>query len=309
MITDRIQEAETRWPQLRFRKKTADEASSSCPFCNQGDDRFLIFDDGGYWCRQCESKGWLDEENSEWSQLDPLERRVRLLEAEQRRARREREEQARQLSALQRMMRCTDHLKYHDMLDWDAIEYWHDEGMNNDTIDTYKLGFCPRCPTDRDRRASYTIPVFGRDGETLINIRHRLIGSQNGDKYRPHMAGLGAQLFNAKHTQLATQSIIVTEGEKKSLVLEQERFPNVAIMGARSFKKEWLTWLAPFEIVYVALDPDALDSARRLAAMFDGRGRIVDLPCKVDDMIVQYGATRDDLQWFMDRARPVRGTR
>lgn len=306
MIEQRITEAETRWPQLRFKKKTPKEASAPCPFCNNGRDRFLIFADGGYWCRQCDTRGWLDENDSEWNKLDPTERRLRLLEAEQKRARREREAQAQRLSALERMARCTDHLVYHRNLTMEALDYWWSEGMTNETIDQYKLGFCARCPTDNQGRPSYTIPVYGRDGTTLLNIRHRLIG-EDKSKYRPHLAGLGAQLFNAKFTAQPNGQIIVTEGEKKSIILEQQGFANVGIMGQRSFKTEWLRWLHPFDTVYVALDPDAIASAWRLARMFDGRGRVVTLPCKIDDMIVKYGANKDDVAWFLSMARPVKG--
>lgn len=305
-IHSTIHQAENRWPQLRFKKKTANEASAACPFCMTGIDRFLVFADGGYYCRQCEAKGWIDEEDSDWNKLDPTERRLRLIEAEQRRARQEREESARQISALQRMAECQDYLHYHDALTWEAIDYWHSEGMTNETIDQNKLGFCPRCPTDRLGRPSYTIPVFGRDGTTLVNIRHRLIGDGDGGKYRPHVSGLPVMLFNAKYTKQPKDSIIVAEGEKKSLVLEQHAFPNVGLMGQRAFKRKWLEWLEPFPIVYVALDPDAKDSAERLAAMFEGRGRVVDLPVKSDDFFTVYGGTQDDFGWFVGRARPIK---
>lgn len=304
-IDGRIREAETRWPHLRFKRKTPKEAASSCPFCHQGEDRFLIFDDGGYWCRVCDIKGWLDEEDDDWQKLDPTERRLRILEAEQRRARREREEMQREIDALKVMAECKDHLRYHKNLSFEAIDYWRTEGMSNDTIDKHKLGYCDRCPTDRYERPSYTIPVFDRDGTTLINIRHRLIGDGGGGKYRPHMAGLPVALFNARHTVKPADSIIIAEGEKKSLVLEQYGFPNVAIMGKRAFKREWLEWLASFGTVYVALDPDAVDSAQRLAALFNGRGRVVDLPCKIDDMIVKRGATPEDIRVFLHWSRPV----
>jgi DNA primase len=222
---------------------------------------------------------------------------------------RKQEEQERRLSALERMHNCTDHLRYHREMDLRQMEYWLDEGIDADSIAKYQLGFCPRCPTDREGRSSYTIPVYDRDGDTLINIRHRLLTSDKGDKYRPHTAGLGAQLFNAAFTTQKKSGIIVTEGEKKSIVLDQYGLSSVAIMGKRSFKTEWLEWLKPFSTVYVALDPDARDSAERLAGLFDGRGMVVDLPCKVDDMLVKHGATPDDIRWFMSMARPIEGKR
>ena len=301
-MQDILRQAETRWPQLRFKKKTNGEYSASCPFCHNGQDRFLLFTDGGFWCRQCDHKGWVDDDNSQWDKLDPTEKRLRILEAEQRRARQEREETERRMSALEKMANCTDHLRYHEGLTWEAIDYWHAEGMTNATIDRYKLGYCERCPTDRDGRPSYTIPVVGRDGATLTNIRHRLLNANGGDKYRPHAAGLGAQLFNSHYTTATSGNIIITEGEKKSIVLAQENFANVGIMGQRSFRREWLDWLTPFKWVYVALDPDAQESAQRLAGMFNGKGRVVAVPVKADDFFTKYGGTRDDFAHYVEIA-------
>lgn len=308
-IVANMHAAETRWPQLRFKKKTNGEASASCPMCHNGRDRFLIFADGGYWCRQCNAKGWIDEEDSEWSKLDPTERRLRLLEAEQRRARHEREEQQRQLTALQRMAKCQDHIHYHSDMTTDQMEYWLNEGMTVETIMKYKLGWCPRCPTDFNGRSSYTIPVFGRDGETLTNIRHRLIGDGDGGKYRPHLSGIPVQLFNSQvlSTSASAASILVLEGEKKSICLDQCGFPNVSVMGKRSFKREWLDWLKPFQAVYIALDPDATESADGLARLFDNRARVVNLPVKADDFFHIYGGTKSDFEWFLKRARPASG--
>jgi len=296
--------------QIQLKKVGRDEYAGPCPWCG-GEDRFHVWERGNYWCRpgpgHCGKEGWVD--TLDGNELTPEQRRLLALEAKQREMERRQEEHDRRLSALERMAKCTDHLSYHRALDWQAIDYWHREGMTNATIDTHKLGYCARCPTDRDGRASYTIPVYGRDGSTLINIRHRLVMGPSGDKYRPHLAGLGAQLFNSRYTATPGEFIIITEGEKKSLVLEQEGLPNVAIMGKRSFNKEWLKWMEPFATVYVALDPDAQESARRLAALFSGRGRVVRLPCKVDDMVVRYGATGNDVMDFMRLGYPVDGNR
>ena len=308
-IHHQIMLAEQRW-HLQFKRKTSNEASSSCPFCHQGEDRFLIFAEGNYFCRQCASKGWIDEKDRDYKKLTDTERRLLALEAEQRQAQREREENSRRLSALEKMHSCTDHHAYHEALTWEAIDYWRGEGITNESIDSYKLGFCPRCPTDREGRPSYTIPVFDRDGKTLINIRHRLDESISGDRYRPHMAGLGVQLFNARFTNgNGSNSLIITEGEKKSIVLDQEGFANVGIMGKRCFKREWLEWLEPFRTVCVALDPDATESAERLAGMFKGRGRVVDLPVKPDEFFWRYNGTGKDFERFLGLARPVKQTR
>lgn len=303
-MLDIVTAAEQRWG-LQFKRKTASEYSGPCPFCREGEDRFLIFDDGGFWCRQCGSKGWTREDNQR--SMSGLERRVLKLENEQRQLERRQAEQERRLSALERMCRCKDHLLYHKNLNRneDALGYWLAEGVTYETMDRYQLGYCSRCPTDIEGRPSYTIPVI--NGGKLVNIRHRLAGETGGDKYRPHMAGLGTQLFNADAIRDPRPEVLILEGAKKCIVVGQFGFDAVAIMGKRAFRPEWLERFERIRTVYVALDPDARESAQRLAAVFGKRGRVVDLPCKPDDMFVLYGATGDDLRAYLRVARPVDG--
>ena len=296
-IEQRIAEAETRWPGLQF-KRTGNEAHSACPTCG-GTDRFCIFEDGGYFCRQCDAKGWLDDDQHKpitEAQLTQI--RIKRLEYQE-------AEHGRRLSALEIIHASQDHLRYFHNLEVQssAIEYWDSQGMSLQTIDDYLLGYCPRCPTDGDKRASYTIPVmaFGK----LWNIRHRLIGGDPHDKYRPHLAGLPAMLFNADNLTTAGDSIVIVEGEKKSIITAQSGFANVGMMGKSGFKPEWSAKFRRFSTVYVALDPDAEAQAVQIAALFEGRGRVVYLPDKVDDLITHYGATHDDIEWFIKRGTKV----
>lgn len=292
---------------ITLKKASRDEYYGPCPFCG-GVDRFRVWRDrNNFWCRpgpgHCGKKGFVDELTGEKPTQE--QRRLLALEAAQRRIELEQIENAKRLTALEQMHQSRDHLRYHFDMDLRQMEYWLQEGMSADMIGKYSLGWCPRCPTDRDRRPSYTIPVFDRDGETLINIRHRLIGGDQGSKYRPHMAGLGVQLFNSQVLSTAGSSVLLGEGEKKSIVTTEMGLPSVSIMGKRSFKREWLEWFAPFQTINVVLDPDAQESSEALARLFDNRGRVVCLPVKADDFFVQYGGTKSDFEWFLKRARPA----
>ena len=76
MGIDPVTEAERRW-HIQLKRKSGDEYVGPCPFCNAGEDRFHVWQDrGNYWCRQCDAKGWLDEDKD----LSDHERRIRELE-------------------------------------------------------------------------------------------------------------------------------------------------------------------------------------------------------------------------------------
>lgn len=235
--------------------------------------------------------------------IDDQERRLRALEYKTRQLERKQAEHERRLSAIERIHACTDHIRYHDAMPDEAVFYWNTQGFMTKTIERFKLGYCHRCPTDTDHRPSYTIPVVSNG--KLWNIRHRILGAGNGDKYRPHIAGLPTVLFNADDLRTNSQSILIVEGEKKSMIASQEGFCNVGIMGACTFDMAWLQRFNRFKAVYVALDPDATEKAEDIAALFGIRGRVVYMPDKLDDLIVNHGATADDIRRFIELSRPV----
>jgi len=306
-IHEAIQLARTRWPTLEPRSTLDHEAHSPCPYCG-GDDRFVLFDNGYWFCRpgpgHCGREGWIDDDKQvQWT---PEERRLRRIEAEQARARREREALDRRMSAIERLNASGAHVIYHDSLDESAYQWWTAQGVELYTVHDYQLGYCPRCPTDRERRASYTIPLWDYEHHQLLNIRHRLIGAENGDKYRPHMAGLGTCLAFSHHLREADYGVIV-EGSKKALVCHQYGFPTVGVMGKHGgFKREWLDWF-PRGPVYIALDPDATESAERLGKGIAKTGKVVKVarfPLKPDDLFVA-GGTAQEFGYYLQLARRV----
>ena len=103
----------------------------------------------------------------------------------------------------------------------------------------------------------------------------------------------------------ATERILIVEGEKKSIVLAQAGFPNVGITGKRAFKKSWIPWFANVREIVIALDPDATESAYKLAGMLGERARVAVTPVKIDDAIVRYGAGADDIRGMLRWARQV----
>ena len=292
--------AHQRWG-IEFVPKNTHEAHGPCPICGKADDDgFIVFEQGYYLCRPGGCSGWLDENDRQ--QLTPEQRAIRQLQAESARQARQIREHEKRLSALEQMHRCADHLTYHRALDTRDRDYWHSQGMTDATIDRYLLGVCYACPTDKEHRPSWTIPVV--NGGKLVNIRHRLIEAPKGDKYRPHLAGLGNTLFNADHLYTGADTVLVCEGEKKSIVTTQEGFPSVGLMGMTSFPPAWAVRFESFSTVHVALDPDAQVEAVKVAGLFGGRGQVVTLPCKADDFFVEGGTAREFAE-FLRLARRV----
>jgi len=95
----------------------------------------------------------------------------------------------------------------------------------------------------------------------------------------------------------------MVEGETKTIVLSQQGFATVGIMGCKGFADDWATKFGRTEVV-VALDPDATEDAYEIAAKLEN-GRVAELPSKPDDMIVKHGATKSDMEWFFNQARPA----
>lgn len=305
-IERRITEAQQRWPALVFKRKNTDEASADgCPFCSMvDDDGFLVFSDGGYWCRKCSQQGWIDEEEAQpLSREELLELRVRRLERKQL-------EHDRRLTKLEQLQQSRPDLRYYRSLTESAMEYWFSEGIYTEAIEKFRLGYCDACPT-YTQSPSYTIPVYSYGGD-LVNVRHRLIKPNGTGKYRPEMGGLGTSLYHADALREPQKRIIIAEGEKKSIVLSQHGFPAVGLMG-KSFKwkRPWFDWFRDHGRIIIALDPDALESAWRLGEVFTREGfdnvSVARFPVKPDDAIVKHGAQAGDVEGILRNAKRVRG--
>jgi len=305
-IEEAVGMAERRWPGYEF-KITGRTAHGLCPICGKAtEDGFNIFDDGGYFCRPGGCTGWMDDDQQHtWT---PEELRLRKIEAEIKQLARAQREHDRRLTALERLNRSNIHERYHANLDEAAYSWWCAKGVECWAIQEYKLGYCPRCPTDKEHhRPSYTIPLWDQARGTLLNLRHRLAHADNGDKYRPEMAGLGTCLAFPHHLIDAEMGIIL-EGAIKSLCTGQYGLPTVGIMGKRGrFQTAWLDMFPMGKPIYIGLDPDAQENAERLGAGIAKTGKevyVVDWPDKPDDMLVN-GCTPDEWMHYVHQGRRV----
>lgn len=311
MVADPIAIAEAHW-HIRFQKTGRNEYRSlnGCPICGDGgkgdrSDRLRLFVDGDrsrVWCRACDYKVFIDSLDKEKISAD--EWRIRAIERRQAELERKQREHEERLSALERIHRCQDHIGYHRFMTEQNRGWWHEQGIYDQAIDKFMLGFCPRCPTDTEHRPSFTIPVM-RGGQ-LENIRHRIANVEGGNKYRPHMAGLGLQLFNADVLDEKPTRVLIVEGEKKTMVFDQYGYPAVGILGKSSWYKAWIPWFDGVKEIVIALDPDAQDSAWNLAGILGERCRVAQFPQKPDDFIIQNNAGSRDIDAILRLARPMR---
>lgn len=275
-----------------YKQKTKKEYSAACPFCQAGEDRFLFWPDkGNYYCRKCGAKGFIDDPAKlafTQEQYDAWKR------AEIERERKEQEEITARIETLSQSDRAE---RYHRQMS--NRSYWYSQGLTDESIDYYKLGYSPACPTFPDS-PSWTIPIYYRG--KLYNIRHRLANPHDSGKYRPEFAGLPATMFNADLLDKGDWMTVLVEGEVKSMVLTQYGLNAVGIPGANSFKDKWIKLFQPVGTVFIALDPGAEAQALEIGQTLHGNGinaRICHLPVKPDDFLVKYRGTARELFQFL----------
>lgn len=196
-------------------------------------------------------------------------------------------------------------LAYHKNLNGQGAYVKKTWGLNDYSLDAFKIGFCEVCPTST-YSPSITIPYYWH--EKLINVRHRLLSPNGSGKYRPEVVGLPSMLFNA--SVIDGDWIILVEGEFKAIVLTQYGFPAVAIPGASNYKlvKKTLGLFKRSSRVYVALDPGAEAEADKIGDILTGGRidtRLVTLPVKPDDFFVIYGGTPRQFSNFIQQGKRV----
>jgi len=210
-------------------------------------------------------------------------------------------------------------LDYYANLDkYDKRPLWHKRGLSDLWIDYFQVGYSPsRTFGAGDKTVtspSLTIPTIrptltetgafqGRDITWhCVGLVHRLLADETpGGKYRPHTSGLGKSLFNCDiYSEKILGPVLLVEGEIKAMVtwatMQDYVKDHKTILGGytvvgvagKSIKSDWLDELSHASQVVVCLDPDARREAESAARTIGtDRARILDLPGKIDDMILE----------------------
>jgi hypothetical protein len=257
------------------------QAVGICPICLQrtgdgGEDRFVTFREGNYWCRRCENKGWWD-----------VTRKPTREEIEG-----QKEKKSEELKTLYQMMhQCKDWCHYNKEV---IRELWGEQGLTPADIDKWGLGYCNHYPSMLESIGpTLTIPVFF--GGELWDIRHRVLNPASGaTRYRSHLPGLVPIWFNLDRAK-PSPTVFVVEGEKKAMIMDRSGFPTIGYPGVNQLKFAPALITREFkpnqEIVFVP-DPGTECQVIGVAQELKKRGfrvSLVDPLTKPDDFILEYG--------------------
>jgi hypothetical protein len=226
----------------------------------------------------------------------------------------------------------------------EAREMWEKRGLSRMWQDYFRVGYSPSREFWHDNKVftspSLTIPTWrgfhlthstaldepNKDdpGGTnnacrCIGLAHRLLlPDAPGGKYRPHLSGVGKPLFNCDiYAPEILGDVLLIEGEVKSMVTWariQDTFPapsalrgmTVVGIAGKSFKREWVEEFSGAARIWICLDPDARNTAPKIAGLLGAaRCRVIYLPNKIDDMLIAGTLQVSDIPALMKTARGV----
>lgn len=289
-------------------RKSHNEYSGSCPQCGgvphqngSAPDRFVMFVIGRYgfplgFCRKCGYR-WTDKGNLP-SKEDVDQWRQYQIEVEKSRL----EAAKRSLELLQNDKAWEQFYSNNNAYSRNIFTEW---GISPSWVDYLKLGlitdYAIKSGEEVYHSPAVTIPVWNV-GSVVQNVKIRLTNPRTDrDRYRNLYPMGQSYLFVPRHDQPLKNTVILVEGEKKAIVLEQYLDnPNLRVVGlqTKTPAPELFSQLNQVEIAYIFLDPDAFEkenkakeSAVEYVTRMIGRqrARIVDAPVKIDDGIVKYG--------------------
>jgi hypothetical protein len=267
--------------QVSLHRHTANQYVGPCPFCGEGVDRFVVWQLGNYWCRQCDARGW-------WKEGDIEEARLQA----EKRQRREEELRA-------ELRKNTDWMDWRDNLhnSDEGMALCEGEGLRAEDLLKFHVGL-----TDDYRGApALTFPVFV-DG-VLTDIRMRRLDrtpeglrmAQSSFRYCSYYPGTSAIAYNLDSIN-KERRILIVEGEKKTIICSRVWGSVIGIPGARTFAKTWpeiQARLRPVQAVILGFDPDAvslMNQAADLVMKSSGIGVYLSYwPLKPDDFFLKYG--------------------
>jgi len=293
---------------LHVKQYTANEWRSECPVCGDAGhagrdapDRFVMRYDGDRsraWCRKCDYTAFAVNVIRDGGAHDITAEELHEISE---RARIERDKQAQALQA--RLSEFTTQelwIELNRRMTEENRQWWATRGIPSDWQDFWKLGY-------RSDKDAYSIPYFDQDFHP-VTIQYRLTHPpQPNDKYRWEY-GLHSAAYITRPDMPLSGPVLICEGAIKAMVAHLAgtggKMQTLAVPSKADFA-DVETLIEKCGTVFVCLDPDAKDRAQELATNIGKRARIVDLPGKIDDLILGYGLGQRRLRMALKYARPI----
>lgn len=122
-------------------------------------------------------------------------------------------------------------------------EYWYYRGLNDRTIDSFKLGKFD---------GFFTIPIYMEDCFRNFQCRRDVPEK----KIRPWYRGVGPLLFNSSILKFV-DTVYITEGPVDAMLLVQMGFPALSHTGGSGgWKNEWFKYFIKTKKIYYIADND-----------------------------------------------------
>lgn len=227
-------------------------------------------------------------------------------------------------STLQEMRQARAWLEYHDRMTQNARAEWWLRGLSDQWIDWWQLGYSEsfdlwrKCGEDWEKwwtSPTLTIPIWGNNWE-VNNIKHRLLDvPPSGGKYQQEKKGIPAASFLCDPDR-KDGPLMIAEGEIKAMVtfatMDSSKI-QVAGIPTVTPSEDMLLSFNDYDPVYICLDPDAFQKPShnadapidRVASLFGSRARVIELPDKIDDLIVAGHLDKGSLRKAFKRARRI----
>ena len=302
---------------------TLTEFSSSCPSCGDSghtgrekSDRCRLFTDGGHprlWCRKCNFVAYPDQ-YGEGKFPRPTPQQLGKWKEE-----RQEEEAKRKViaeKAATDLRNAGTWEQYHRGLNGNnnGRNYWKNRGIPDKWQDYWGLGWKGEYyVTGKDNEKYFTptatIPLFA-PGREILNIKHRLVAPPDGvGKYRYEIRHQIAPMFLTRpDRELDKKHVIAIEGELKAAItfiyMEDNDACMVGLPGTNP-PPGIIEELSKCESVILVFDPGSEEQGERLARSIGRKTRLLILPNKVDDTIIQLRAKPYAIRAWLRQAREI----
>ena len=301
LVTDTfvIETAWRRWGIQLTRKGHEFHGACPNPGCSSDRDGFWITELGHYQCRNCDIKGWLDDDRIT-GKIDPLE----LIRRAEDRARVKKEREEHYAAWLNGFKAGYYWRQWHDKMTSVNRAWWYSQGISDRQIDYYELGYTPEKVIKTESGniivSAYTIPT--RDPLTweVNGLHYRLESPPEGvGKYRSN-DGIAQPFYSVLGKN---DKAILVEGGKKAIVTYDRIDGDTQVIGLPSCNpsQELLETLKDIRNLWLCLDPGCERQAIRIRSILP-QVRIVNLPGKPDDLFLS-GMEKNQFREFCRQAR------